>query len=99
MEIERARRIMETSSPETVNQYLRFGWKLVNQHVLEPRDGAPTRVNYVLASFRALEDTRQVITVDNADDANMYLGLGWRLIDKYVKQGDASGLRHETLHF
>lgn len=99
MELARARQVIETSSPETVNQYLRFGWKLVNQHVLEPRDGSPARVNYILASFRALEDTREVRSVDDVEELNQLLQLGWRLIDKYVTQASAEGPRQEQMRF
>jgi hypothetical protein len=99
MELARARQIVETTSPETVNQYLRFGWKLVNQHIMEPRDGLPARVNYILASFRALEDTRQVVTLDDVDQVNQYLELGWRLIDKVVMQSNLEGPRHEQIRF
>jgi hypothetical protein len=99
MELERARRVVETTSPETVNQYLRFGWKLVNQHHVEARDGLPARTNYILASFRSLEDTRQVLTLEDAAAVNEYLQLGWRLIDKYVRQSSMEGPRDETLHF
>jgi hypothetical protein len=99
MELARARQVVETTSPETVNQYLRFGWKLVNQCVLEPRDGLPARVNYILASFRALEDTRQLVTLDDVQQVNQYLALGWRLIDKTVTQGNLEGPRHEQIQF
>jgi hypothetical protein len=99
MELEHARRVMETSNPETVNQYLRFGWKLVNQHLVDQRDGTPPRTNYILASFRALEDTRQVVALDSAEEVNRYLNLGWRLIDKIVRQGNLDGPRHESIQF
>lgn len=99
MELERARRVMETSNAETVNQYLRFGWKLVNQHLVDQRDGSPPRTNYILASFCALEDTRQVVTLEGADQVNEYLSLGWRLIDKIVRQGNLDGPRHESIQF
>lgn len=99
MELARARQVIETTSPETVNQYLRFGWKLVNQYVLEPRDGMPARVNYILASFKALEDTRQVKTIEDVEELNQYLELGWRLIEKYVTQANFEGPRHEQVRF
>lgn len=99
MELARARQVIETTSPETVNQYLRFGWKLVNQYVLEPREGMPARVNYILAFFRALEDTRQVVTLEDVDQVNEYLALGWRLIDKVVTQANLEGPRQEQLRF
>jgi hypothetical protein len=99
MELARARQIIETTSPDTVNQYLRFGWKLVNQYALEPREGIPARINFVLASFRALEDTRQVVTLEDTHEVNAHLKLGWRLIDKYVTQGSIDGPRHESVKF
>ena len=99
MELGSARQIIETTSPDTVNQYLRFGWKLVNQYVLEPRDGSPARVNYILATFRAIEDTRQVVTLEDVDQLNQYLDLGWRLIDKIVVQSNLEGPRHEQIRF
>jgi len=34
MNVESARRVMETTCPDTANQYLRFGWKLINQYVV-----------------------------------------------------------------
>ncbi len=99
MDLARARKIVETTSPETVNQYLRFGWKLVNQHMLAPRDGLPARVNYVLASFRSLEDTRQVASVEDVNELNRYLEAGWRLIDKMVSQANLEGPRQEQIRF
>ena len=33
MELGGARQVLETTSQETANQYIRFGWKLINQHV------------------------------------------------------------------
>jgi hypothetical protein len=99
MELARARQVVETTSSETVNQYLRFGWKLVNQCVLEPRDGLPARVNYILASFRALEDTRQLLTLSDVEQVNQHLELGWRLIDKTVTQSNLEGPRHEQIQF
>lgn len=99
MELARARQIIETTNPETVNQYLRFGWKLVNQYTLEPRDGMPARINFVLASFRSLEDTRQVIALESTEQVNQHLQLGWRLIDKIVTQGNVEGPRHESIQF
>jgi hypothetical protein len=99
MDLQRARHIVETHSPETVNQYLRFGWKLVNQHVIEAREGHPPKVKYVLASFRALEDTKRLITLSDVAQINEYLDLGWRLIEKYVTQSAPEGPRHEQVHF
>jgi hypothetical protein len=71
----------------------------VNQYVLEPREGMPARVNYILASFRALEDTRKVVTLENVVELNQYLELGWRLIDKVVTQANLEGPRHEQIRF
>ncbi len=94
-----ARQIIETTSADTVNQYLRFGWKLLNQYAVEPSDGKPARVNFVLASFRGLEDTRQVITLEDVAEVNAHLQLGWRLIDKYVSQIGPADVRNESVQF
>lgn len=99
MDLTHARQIIETTSLDTVNQYLRFGWKLVNQYALEPSEGKPARINFVLASFRGLEDTRQVITLEDTAEVNAHLHLGWRLIDKFVNQVGVDGTRHETVRF
>jgi hypothetical protein len=99
MNLEGARRVMETTSYETANQYLRFGWNLINQHVVEATADQPAAVKYVLASVRRLEDTRQVVVVTDADEANGYMSLGWRLIDKYVTGPDLPERRQETPHF
>ena len=88
---------METPSVETANQYLRFGWKLINQHVVEPHDGWPAGMNYVLASIRTIEDTKEIITITDEQVVNEYLSLGWTLIDKYLTATDEPR-RHETLH-
>jgi len=89
MNLEGARRVMETTSYETANQYLRFGWNLINQHVVEATADQPAMIKYVLASVRRLEDTRQVIVVTDPREANEYLSLGWKLIDKYVTGPDS----------
>jgi hypothetical protein len=99
MDLARARHIVETYSPDTVNQYLRFGWKLVNQHVVETRDGQPPKVKYVLASFRSLEDTRQLETLTDVNAVNAHLELGWRLIEKFVVQSQPDGPRHEQVNY
>jgi hypothetical protein len=96
--IQGARRVMETTDPHTVNQYLRFGWKLINQYVFQSRPDALPVVNYVLASVRTLEETKELITLTNTREVNEYLALGWRLVDKYVT-GEIEGPRHESLHF
>src|SRR4029078_3990041 len=93
MSIEGARRVMETTCHETANQYLRFGWSLINQYVVEAADGQPRMLKYVLASVRRLEDTRQIITLSDADDVNDYLRVGWKLIDKHVTAGDSDAVR------
>jgi hypothetical protein len=59
----------------------------------------PARINFVLASFRSLEDTRQVIALEDAEAVNQHLKLGWRLIDKYVTQAHIEGPRHEAMRF
>jgi hypothetical protein len=90
---------METTSHDTANQYLRFGWNLINQYVVEPTGNEPRAVKYVLASVRRLEDTRQVVVLTDTEQTNAYLLLGWKLIDKYVTAGDSPDLRDETMHF
>ncbi len=82
--IQGARRVMETTDPHTVNQYLRFGWKLINQYVVQSRSDALPVVNYVLASVRTLEETKELVTLTDTREVNEYLALGWRLFDKYV---------------
>jgi hypothetical protein len=99
MNIEGARRVMETTSHETANQYLRFGWSLINQYVVAATDHQPATIRYVLASVRRLEDTRQVMIITDADDVNEYLALGWKLIDKHVTASDTSDHRNELFHF
>jgi hypothetical protein len=96
--IEGARRLMETTDPETVNQYLRFGWKLINQHVVEATLDTPARVKYVLASVRRIEETKELLTLDDTAAVNEHLNLGWTLIDKYVT-AVATETRHEAIHF
>lgn len=98
MNLEGTRRVIETTNHETANQYLRFGWTLINQFVVEATLDQPAMVHYVLASLRRLEDTRQVVRVQDVDEANQYLALGWKLIDKYVTARDLEH-RDETLHF
>jgi hypothetical protein len=99
MSIEGARRVMETTSYETANQYLRFGWTLINQHVVEATAGQPATIKYVLASVRRLEDTREVLVVSDPDAVNRYLKLGWKLIDKFLTAAEPPEGRHETPHF
>lgn len=99
MSIEGARRVMETTCHETANQYLRFGWSLINQYVVEAADGQPRMLKYVLASVRRLEDTRQIITLSEAEDVNDYLRVGWKLIDKHVTATDSDAVRSEAMHF
>lgn len=99
MNIEGARRVMETTSHETANQYLRFGWSLINQYVVEATAERPAAVTYVLASVRRLEDTRQVVTLTDGEQVNQYLRLGWKLIDRHVTSSESPEKRHETIHF
>jgi hypothetical protein len=99
MSIEGTRRVMETTSYETANQYLRFGWTLINQHVVEGTSGEPTTLKYVLASVRRLEDTRQVVIFSDPQIANEHLKLGWKLIDKFLTGVELAAGRHETPHF
>ena len=90
---------METDNFETANQYLRFGWSLINQYAVEATAELPARVKFVLASVKKLEDTRQIAIVDDPAALNQYLNLGWKLIDKYATASDLPDYRHETLHF
>ena len=99
MNLEGTRRVMETTSHETANQYLRFGWNLINQYVTEATEDRPASVTYVLASVRRLEDTRELVVLSDPDEVNDYLNLGWKLIDKHVTTSEAAKKRHETIHF
>jgi len=90
---------METSSYDVVNQYLRFGWKLINQHVVESDGLRPTMMNYSLAFVRSLEDTRRLELLEDLEAVNRYLAAGWKLIDKYVTRSANFDLRDERLHF
>ena len=92
-------RVMETTSFEVANQYIRFGWRMVNQHLIPATDDTPERVNYVLAFLHLLEDTRQLITLGDTDAVNAHLKLGWRLIEKFVNQGGSSMAREESVRF
>lgn len=93
------RRIMETTSPETANYYLRFGWKLLNQYTVPATADTPEKVRYVLASVVGVEDTRRLITLQDTDEVNAHLELGWRLIEKYVTTDENPERRQETLRF
>ena len=99
MTLEGTRRVMETTSHDTANQYLRFGWSLINQYVVEPTGNEPRAVKYVLASVRRLEDTRQVLVLTDMAEVNAHLDLGWKLLDKYVTGSDSPERRDETMHF
>jgi hypothetical protein len=99
MNLEGARRVMETVSHETANQYLRFGWTLINQYVVAATDDQPAIVRYVLASVRRIEDTRQVLILTEPDEVNEHLQLGWKLIDKHITAAESDERRDETLHF
>ncbi len=96
--LEGARRLMETTDADKVNQYLRFGWKLINQHVIEATLDSPARMKYVLASVRSIEETKELVTLPDTDAVNEYLKLGWTLIDKFVT-ATATQSRHEAIHF
>ena len=97
-EITGTRRLMETTDAETVNQYLRFGWKLINQHVIEGTLDTPARVKYILASVRRIEETKELVTLDDTAAVNEYLSLGWTLIDKFITAAQQES-RHEAIHF
>jgi hypothetical protein len=94
-----ARQVMETGSFETANQYIRFGWKLINQYVVAATEDMPARVTYVLASLRTLEDTRKLITLTDSESVNEHLALGWKLIEKYVTEPARVKRRAQTVHF
>jgi hypothetical protein len=93
------RRIMETTSPETANYYLRFGWKLLNQYTVPATADTPEKVRYVMASVVGVEDTRRLITLHDTGEVNAYLELGWRLLEKYITTDENLERRQETLHF
>ena len=99
MNLEGARRVMETTSQEVANQYLRFGWNLINQYVVPATSDSPSTVKYVLASIRRLEDTRQVAVLTDAAAVNQYLDLGWKLIDKFTTSAGSDERPVETLNF
>jgi hypothetical protein len=99
MDVQGTTRIMETSSYDVVNQYLRFGWKLINQHVIESDGHRPTMMNYSLAFVRTLEDTRRLELLDDLEAVNRYLAAGWKLIDKYLVRSENLELRDERLQF
>ena len=99
MSLEGTRRVMETTSHDTANQYLRFGWSLINQYVVEATQDRPAAVVYVLASVRRLEDTRQVETLSSSDEVNEYLKLGWKLVDRFVTTDEMSPGRQEKINF
>ncbi|HEV3138769.1 MAG TPA: hypothetical protein VGZ26_12715 [Pirellulales bacterium] len=99
MNLEGTRRVFETTSHETANQYLRFGWNLINQYVTEAAQDRPASVTYVLASVRRLEDTRELLALSDPEEVNDYLNLGWKLIDKHVTSSEKARRRQETIHF
>ena len=99
MTIEGARRVIETDSADTANQYLRFGWKLINQYTVPATTESPPKVSYVLASMRSLEDTKHVVRETQWEMVNQYLDLGWKLIDKYVTAAQGGDVRDEVLYF
>lgn len=90
---------METTCPETVNQYLRFGWKLLNQYRVEATESTPEAVRYVLASVRSLDDTRVLTLLTNLNEVNRYLEVGWRLVERFVTRSEQGGDRQESVQF
>jgi hypothetical protein len=96
--VDGARRVIETTDADKVNQYLRFGWKLINQHVIEATVDMPARIKYVLASIRRLEETKELIMLRDTAAVNEHLALGWTLIDKFVT-AEADERRDEAIHF
>jgi hypothetical protein len=94
-----ARQVLETTNWETANEYLRFGWKLINQRRIPATPEQPEMVSYVLGSFRVISDTRQLVVLEDVELVNQYLQLGWRLIDEYLTQAADSERRHETPHY
>ncbi len=99
MDLPGARRIMETTSFDVANQYLRFGWKLINQYAVPGTADSPPAINYVLGSFRTLSDTRKVVTLTDEAEVNAHLKAGWTLLDQYLTQSLESERRHEQVHF
>ncbi|HEY2892598.1 MAG TPA: hypothetical protein VGJ16_00235 [Pirellulales bacterium] len=99
MSLEGTRRVLETTSHDIANQYLRFGWNLINQYVLGATADRPASVVYVLASVRRLEDTREILMLTDANDVNAHLRLGWNLIDRHVTASATAERRDETIHF
>ena len=99
MNLAGARRVMETTSQDTANQYLRFGWSLINQYVIEATADTPATVTYVLASIRRLEDTRHVALLTDPNLVNQHLELGWKLIDKFATASSDPDRRDEILHY
>ena len=93
------RQIMETTSPDTANHYLRFGWKLLNQYTIPATPDTPEKVRYVLAAVVGVEDTRRLITLSDTAEVNAYLQLGWRLLEKYVTTDENLERRQEAVHF
>jgi len=99
MNLEGTRHVMDTTSHETANQYLRFGWNLINQYVVDATEDHPATMHFVLASVRRLEDTRELVTLCDLEQVNAYLTMGWRLIEKHVTTGSGGEQRDERLHF
>jgi len=94
-----ARKVLETTSWETANEYLRFGWKLINQRLIPATPDQPEMVSYVLGSFRAITDTRQLVILEDVELVNQHLDLGWTLIDEYLTQASDTEHRHEAIHY
>src|SRR4051812_34067109 len=99
MDLYGTRRVMDTTSHEVANQYLRFGWNLVNQYVVDATEDRPAEIHFVLASVRHLEDTQVLVMLDDIEQVNEHLNLGWRLIDKQITSSDDPSRRHETIQF
>lgn len=98
MNIIGTQRIMETTSPETANHYLRFGWKLINQYTVPATEDTPERVTYIMAAVSGLEDTRRILILSDGEEANDYLEIGWRLIEKFITSDQSVSHRQEKLH-
>ena len=56
MNIDGTRRVVETTSEDTANQYLRFGWRLINQYVVEATADAPANTAPAMAPLWAEDD-------------------------------------------
>jgi hypothetical protein len=90
---------METFSPEEVNYYLRYGWRLLSEHVIPATEYEPPKTKFVMAYISTIEETKQIVKLTDLEQVNTYLQLGWKLIDKIVTSDHDEPRRSETIHF